>query len=478
VTDNNSWQPPTNEPVDPTAQPQPQFAPPQGVQQGVQQGPPPPQYGPPQPTFAPPQFGPPQPQYGQPQYGQPQYGEPQYGRPQYAQQQYGQPQYGQPEYGAANFGPGIPATGYAGPGVQPGWTPPPKPGLIPLRPLGFGTLLGASFQVMRRNPRPTFGVSLVLNLISYGLLTAIVATVAVDAFNRVSSASFSEQDEIFNGAIGLGALAALIPGVLFVVVTGIMQGIVSLEVARGTVGEKLRFGQLWGLAKGRIGALIGWSFLVTVVLYGAVIVVAIIVTLIAVIGGNPASIGIAILIAILAGVALIAASAFFSTKLSLVPTILMLERRSLPAAIARSWSLTNGYFWKTLGVEVLVSVIISTASQVVSTPVGFLAGIGGGLLNPTGDEQGAATLLIVVTAISTILGVLFQAITVVAVSAVTSLIYIDIRMRKEGLDLELTRFVEARQAGDSSVTNPYLSADVTSAEYAATPVVADGSPWV
>ena len=41
----------------------------------------------------------------------------------------------------------------------PGWTPPPKPGLIPLHPLSFGTIIGSSFRVMRRNPGPTFGMA-------------------------------------------------------------------------------------------------------------------------------------------------------------------------------------------------------------------------------------------------------------------------------------------------------------------------------
>jgi len=31
-----------------------------------------------------------------------------------------------------------------------------------------------------------------------------------------------------------------------------------------------------------------------------------------------------------------------------------------------------------------------------------------------------------------------------------------VRMRKEGLDLELVRFVEARQVGQNGVGNPYL----------------------
>jgi hypothetical protein len=43
---------------------------------------------------------------------------------------------------------------------------------------------------------------------------------------------------------------------------------------------------------------------------------------------------------------------------------------------------------------------------------------------------------------------------------VTALIYIDLRMRKEGLDLQLMRFVDARQAGNADVPDPYLPASI------------------
>ena len=48
------------------------------------------------------------------------------------------------------------------------------------------------------------------------------------------------------------------------------------------------------------------------------------------------------------------------------------------------------------------------------------------------------------------------AITSVISTAATALLYLDLRMRKEGLDLELTRFVEAKQAGSAGLGDPYL----------------------
>ena len=92
---------------------------------------------------------------------------------------------------------------YAQPGGgQQGWTPPPKPGLIPLHPLSFGTILGSSFRVMRRNPAPTFGLSVLL----YGIVTilyiGVLAGVIAYSFGRISAAAFDDQDAILAGSFG------------------------------------------------------------------------------------------------------------------------------------------------------------------------------------------------------------------------------------------------------------------------------------
>jgi len=72
-------------------------------------------------------------------------------------------------------------------------------------------------------------------------------------------------------------------------------------------------------------------------------------------------------------------------------------------------------------------------------------------------------------------GSLVGSVTAIITSASTALIYIDLRMRKEGLDLDLVRFVEARQGGDSSVPDPYLVAGAS--RTAGTAPAASDSPW-
>jgi hypothetical protein len=423
VTDSTAWQPPAGGPTPP----------------------PPPVASPPPPPPAPPGYTavrPPAPPVPPSQWqGQGQ------GQGQGQQQAPWQGQPGQPQ---------APWQGQR-PAQNAGWTPPPKPGLIPLRPLGFGTLLGASFQVIRRNPRPTFGIALLLNGGVTLLFVAVFGGIAALAFGRLNSATGDDYDDIAAGAVGGLVLAAFIPLALSVLVTAILQGIISLEVSRGTIGEKLTVRGLWRLAKGRIGALIGWSAAVSAVTVVAIVVVSLIIVLIVSLG-NEVAVGLAIFFGILAAAVAVVLSFWLMTKLALIPSILMLERLTLGRAIARSWSLTRGYFWKTLGTQLLVNVIVQTAAQVITVPVSLVFSFGGLLLNPNADEAFAIGALVVGNVVTGIISLVFAALATVTSSAVYALIYIDIRMRKEALDLDLTRFVEARQVGDRGVGNPYLPA--------------------
>lgn len=356
----------------------------------------------------------------------------------------------------------------------PGWTAPPKPGLIPLRPLTLGTLLAASFQVIRRNPRPIFGFSLLLTGLIFVFTLLVVGFVSFFAFSRVSSATGADQDAVEAGSVATIILSALVPVVLSIVVTAILQSIVVLEVARGTLGEKLKLAGLWRQAKGRIGAVIGWSLLLTGAAVLALVILSAVIGLIIAFGGT-AGIVVGVILGVLAAGGALVLSFWLGTRLCLVPSALMLERLPLRAAIARSWSLTTGYFWKTLGIQLLVAAIVQTVAGIISAPLQLLLGFGSVLLNPNGEGDGLIAGAVVLYVLTIILSIVFGAIAAVIQSATTALIYIDIRMRKEGLDLELNRFVEARQAGNSSVPDPYLQR--ATAEATAPQPPSQRSPW-
>jgi hypothetical protein len=354
------------------------------------------------------------------------------------------------------------------PAVAPqGWTPPPKPGLVPLRPMTLGVILGASFRVMRRNPRTTLVPALLL-----AVLLAVASSAGIAAYfgaiERFTTATdYADANAFLAGSMLILGLAALAAGVLTAVATALLQGLIVGEVARGTVGEKLRFGRLWAMYRGRFPALIGFTaLLVLAVVVGVGLVLAVTIGLSVattmsagsandVLGGVLAAFGIAVL-GLLGGAVL---WAWLGTKLAFVPAAIVLERLSITAAIARSWRLTRRSFWRVFGIQLLVAAMIYVATQIVSTPVSFVLFLVTSLIDPTGASSsspdamlGAVTgTMVAVYAITSIV----QGIGLVVQSATSSLLYLDLRMRREGLDMQLGRYLEAKQAG-IALPDPYL----------------------
>lgn len=334
------------------------------------------------------------------------------------------------------------------------WTAPPKPGLIPLRPLTLGVILGASFQVLRRNPRPTFGFALGVQSAIMLLTLVVTGLVTFAALSRVFTASTSDVEEIGAGAAATILLSMLIPTVFSLVAAALVQGILMLEIQRSTLGEKLKLKQLWSRARGRLGALIGWMLLVTAALLVAIAVLVLLIILLAALG--TVGVALAVVVGIFGGGALLAAAVWIGTKVSLVPSVLMGERPTLREAVSRSWYLVGGYFWRTFGIQVLVAVILSVAMQIISVPIQLLAPMAVFLIDPNGTMGPVTVIALGALYLLSILVILvLSSIALVVQSATTGLIYIDLRMRKEGLDLDLARFVEDQSAGRNPA-DPYL----------------------
>jgi len=361
-----------------------------------------------------------------------------------------------PESGA----PAPNAGGYApAPGAVPpasGWTPPPKPGLIPLRPIEFGTVLGASFQVLRRNPRPTFGAALLLNALVVFISTGISTVIVVSGLERASRASLSDFDTIFAGTIALTLVATLLAVGISIVAQALLQGVISIEVSRATLGEKLTLRQLFEIGRGRWWALIGWTALL-----GVIILVAFAVLIGLSIGffafGDPIAIVGGIILLLVGILGLIVVTVWIATMLAFVPASIVIERLPIGAAVRRSWRLVRGAFWRILGTLLLITVMVNIAVSVVTTPIQLVATFAAPLVNPAGQIETDLTVFfalnLVVIGITAVVG----AIGAVLTTAATSLLYIDRRMRTEGLDLELQRHVELRASGAAGA-DPYLTA--------------------
>jgi hypothetical protein len=110
---------------------------------------------------------------------------------------------------------------------------------------------------------------------------------------------------------------------------------------------------------------------------------------------------------------------------------LMLEPVGVFGAIGRGWRLTRGQFWRTFGIALLTVLITSVAGNILSFPVvmiGTLAGAG------MPDSHYALLIVVASQALGSIMSTAFTA---PFTAAVTSLQYLDLRMRKEAYDVEL-----------------------------------------
>lgn len=293
---------------------------------------------------------------------------------------------------------------------------------------------------------------MILSLVLVGVLTFA-------SVSRISSATAEDEGTILAGTIGISVVSTLITVLFSLVATAVLQGIIVVEVARGALGEKLPLRRLWGFAKGKIWALVGWAIIIGGVMLVAIgIVVGLIVLMVATMGALGA--GLSVIFAVLAFGGFTVLGVWLGTKLSLVPSALVLEQVSLRKAISRSWSLTQGHFWKVFGVQLLVSSILSIASYFIIIPLALVAGIILALVDPTG--AGGSTSMVwalVAYVVYIMVTIVVATIMAIVMTATSSLLYLDLRMRKEGLDLQLTRFVESRHMGADDTANPYLRAD-------------------
>lgn len=338
--------------------------------------------------------------------------------------------------------------------AQPGWTPAARPGIIPLHPVAFGVLLGRSFAALRHNPKVLLGFALGVQSLVFLLLVTGVAGVGWLSFSRLDTLTpgTEEWDAVAAGSVLTTGLAGLVLGLLASALQVIVQGVVVGEVAHAVVAEKLTLRALWRQVRPSIWRLLGYTLLVI----GAVVV------FVAVVGGLLFALGavtsptLAVILTVLTVLAAIPLYLWLSTKLLLVPSTIILERAGIRAAIARSWRLVRGRFWPALGVIVVISVLFGVVAQLVQIPFSLLSA---GLLSvfaPTGEPGAEAVIGFVAIVLGTnILTLLIQAIALVVQASASVLVYVDCRMRHEGLDIDLLTYIERRDAGLGDLGDPW-----------------------
>jgi hypothetical protein len=123
--------------------------------------------------------------------------------------------------------------------------------------------------------------------------------------------------------------------------------------------------------------------------------------------------------------------AWFWVRVYYLPVpALMLEPVGVFGAIGRGFALTRKQFWRTFGIALLTVLVVGIAAQVVGVPIGILAQVAIAL-------AGIEYTLVILSVTQALTQVVTAAFVTPFTSAVTSLQYLDQRMRKEAYDVEL-----------------------------------------
>ncbi|GAA1689460.1 hypothetical protein GCM10009808_02910 [Microbacterium sediminicola] len=337
--------------------------------------------------------------------------------------------------------------------AYPAWTPAPRPGIVPLHPLTFGTILGRSFSALRHNPRVLLGFAVVLQTLAYLAVTVGLAGIAFASFSRLDTVAVGSDDwdAVLAGSITLTALAGLGLTLAAGAIGVLVQAVVISDVLSAVLAEKMTLAGLWKRVRPVAWRLIGYAVLLAGAVGAGIAVAAGLAVTLALI--NPALAIVITLVVILGAVPL---TLWLTVKLLLVPAAIIVEHASIGRAITRSWRLSRGRFWVILGVVILVSLVFGVVAQIVSVPFSLLAGGLSAVLAPTGNATvGDILSVVVVLGLSQVVILLIQSVAVIVQSTATGLIYIDCRMRHEGLDLDLLDYVDRRDAGNSDLGDPY-----------------------
>jgi hypothetical protein len=337
--------------------------------------------------------------------------------------------------------------------AYPAWTPASRPGIIPLRPLTFGTILGRSFAALRQNPRVLLGFALCVQTAAYLIVLLGVGAVALASFTRLDTLreGTDEFEAVMAGSIALTSITAVVLGLAAGALGVIVQGVVVSEVAHAAVAEKLTLRALWQRVKPVAWRLVGYSLLLTLAVLVLIAVVAA-----AIIAVGFAALPVAVGLTVLVVLAALPLTLWLSTKLLLAPAAIILEHATIRGAIARAWTLIRGRFWPALGVIVIISFVFGAIAQVISIPFSFLSTGLTTIISPTGDPDPSAIIAIVVAVVLTqVVTLLIQSVAVVVQATATSIIYIDCRMRREGLDIDLLTYIERRDSGAVGLPDPY-----------------------
>ncbi|MFD7439660.1 glycerophosphoryl diester phosphodiesterase membrane domain-containing protein [Streptomyces sp. NPDC059861] len=339
-----------------------------------------------------------------------------------------------------------PGGGHGGWGGQWGGPPPAaKPGVIPLRPLGVGEILDGAVSTMRTYWRTVLGIALTVAIFTEIIVILLQGLV----LNERTSTEALEDPNATLGELSRALGDALLSsGVIFLISligTVAATALLTTVTSRAVLGKPVTTREAWRDARPRVLKLFGLIFLLLLIAVGVAVLGAVPGVLVTLAGGGGAGAALTVLGSLCTAVLAL----WLMVRFSLASPSLMLERQGILKAMSRSARLVRGSWWRVFGIQLLATIIANIVAAIVVIPFTFLAaalsGDGvNGFLEGTGDF---GWTFLIISGVGSVIG---SMITFPIAAGVTVLLYVDQRIRREALDLELARAAGVQGYGTSN----------------------------
>lgn len=323
----------------------------------------------------------------------------------------------------------------------PGWQQqgPPKPGTIPLRPLGLGDIYGGSIATIRRNWQIMLLVPLVIELLVQAVRIPLTQNTSQNLQSLLRNPRLARPEDVFAsvGAVyGTSAIILIVGGLL----STLMVGVLTVVISRAVLGQRATFGEAVKAAAPRYLPLLGLVIMIGLIEVASFVVpTALGIGIGVLIGSNAAIAG----FAVLGGLAGVVLAIYLAICFAFAPTALILEPQPIFRALSRSRWLTRGAWWRIFGIGLLTGIIAVAVAFVLDIPVGIWTGIS--TFQNVQLNRGSTPVIpaVVATLPQLIVGGLLTAVASALTTpfsyGVTVLLYHDQRIRLERFDIPLAQ---------------------------------------
>ncbi|OKJ06160.1 glycerophosphoryl diester phosphodiesterase membrane domain-containing protein [Kitasatospora sp. CB01950] len=269
--------------------------------------------------------------------------------------------------------------------------------------------MDSAFALVRTYWKAAFGLSLILacfvELVQAGVSWWI--HVSGNYFDAVFSAYYTVPLEMLAGVVSTGLLTPILGNSL---------------IGRDTTAK-----QAWAQTRPRLGRLALLALTHTLIMIAVFAAPIAPLVALAALGDQPAWLLLAVP-AVLPGI-------WVWTKLILATPALVLEKQTVVGALKRSWRLVRGSWWRMFGTLIVFELFIGLLAAVLTVPgelVTFFIGASPSNLGHVSDGDAAIGI-----GIMAVCGILAKTLTIPLVGTLFALLYVDQRIRREALDLEL-----------------------------------------